>query len=91
MQYKNPDYVYLHPYKGCKPTRQQSTSPTQSVNSGSQKSDENFITKAWKGIKNFFLGLFGKNKDKVIEEIKAEGNNGATSFQDMQKKVLAKN
>lgn len=86
MQYKNPGYVYLHPYKGCKPTRQQSTSPTKSVNSGSQKSDENFITKAWKGIKNFFLGLFGKNKDKVIEEIKAEGNNGTTSFQNMQKK-----
>lgn len=85
-QYKNPGYVYLHPYKGCKSTKQaRSSFSKDAVNSNPKKDDENFVIKAWKGIKNFFLGLFGKNKDDVIEEIKAESNRGTTSFQDMQK------
>ena len=88
MQYKNPYYAYMHPYKGCKATKQSSSGSSlqkNAVNPKPKKDDESFVIKAWKGIKNFFLGLFGKNKDDVIEEIKAESNRGTTSFQDMQK------
>ena len=88
MQYKNPYYAYMHPYKGYKAIKESSSGSSlqkNAVNSKPKKDDENFVIKAWKGIKNFFLGLFGKNKDDVIEEIKAESNRGTTSFQDMQK------
>lgn len=87
MQYKNPVGIYLHPFKGYESNKTNATQsfPNQNTVRNNRQKDDSIVSNVLKGIKNFFLGLFGKNKDDVIDKIKAESSNGRTSFQDMLK------
>lgn len=84
-QYKNPETVKLHPNIHYKSGDRSNATVVQNkqAKNPQKNNNENFLTRTWKSIKNFFLGLFGKNSNKTIERIKGENEQGKTSFQTM--------